>query len=139
MPRYNKSKYSANQSSQIRFNIMDALNELATFRGIDIKTMQTTAPYSIVLNSVTSQKMAQELKKMIDMGIVVKEVQKGKTVKYMLRARYNELYTQNKIEKKSYGFGDYRDNKPDDDPEVVEGVCEKIIAAALRPKYEPMW
>ena len=139
MPRYNKSKYSIEQSSKIRFNILEALNELATFKGIDIRTMQTTSPYSITLNEISCQKIAQELKKMIDVGMVVKEIQKGTTVKYMLRARYNELYAENKIKKNSYGYGDYRDEKEEDDPEVIEKTCAKIVAAALRPKYEPMW
>ena len=50
MPRYNKSKYTAEKSSEIRFNIIGALDELAINKGIDIKTMQTTEPYCFEWN-----------------------------------------------------------------------------------------
>ena len=139
MPRYNKSKYSAEKSSEIRFNIIGALDELAVSQGIDIKTMQTTAPYSFVLNGVTSQKISQELKKMIDTGLVVKEAARGQTMKYMLRAQYDALFKECKISIGRFGYGDYRDDKDEDDEEVFQSVCARIISSAVRPKYDPMW
>lgn len=139
MPRYSKSKYSAEKSSEIRFNIIGALDELAINQGIDIKTMQTTAPYSFVLNGTTSQKISQELKKMVDTGLVVKQAAKGQTMKYMLRAQYDALFKDKKVTIPRFGYGDYRDNKDADDEEISETVCAKLIASAVREKYEPMW
>lgn len=139
MPRYNKSKYSAEKSSEIRFNIISALDELAINQGIDIKTMQTTAPYSFVLNGVTSQKISQELKKMIDTGLVVKEAARGQTMKYMLRAQYEALFKEGKMSIGRFGYGDYRDDKDEDDEEVSQSVCARIVSSAVRPKYDPMW
>lgn len=138
MPRYKSSKYSAQQSSEIRFNIMGALDELAISSGIDIKTMQTTVPYSMVLNGVTSQKIAAELKKMIDIGMVVKSTAKGTTVKYMLKAQYDALFKENKTKLEPFGYSDYRDNQISDEEES-EKVCERIAASANRTRYEEMW
>lgn len=76
---------------EIADNVIDALKRLATFNGIDIKTMQTTYPWSAELGLLTSQKIARVLKNMIDIGLVIKEVCVGKTVKYMLRETYNSL------------------------------------------------
>ena len=131
MPRYNKSKYTAEKSSE--------LDELAINKGIDIKTMQTTEPYSFVLNGITSQKITQELKKMVDTGLVVKESARGQTMKYMLRAQYEALFKEGKVVLNRFGYGDYRDDKDEDDEEVSETVCARIIASAVREKHEPMW
>lgn len=139
MPRYNKSKYTAEKSSEIRFNIIGALDELAINKGIDIKTMQTTEPYSFVLNGITSQKITQELKKMVDTGLVVKESARGQTMKYMLRAQYEALFKEGEVVLNRFGYGDYRDDKDEDDEEVSETVCARIIASAVREKHEPMW
>ena len=140
MPRYSKSKYSAEKSSEIRCNIIGALDELAINQGIDIKTMQTTAPYSFVLNGVTSQKIVQELKKMVDIGLVVKEAARGKTMKYMLRSQYDALFKEGKITISRFGYGDYRDDKEEEnDEEVTESICARIISSAIRKKHEPMW
>lgn len=139
MPRYSKSKYSAEKSSEIRFNIIGALDELAVNKGIDIKTMQTTSPYSLVLNGITSQKISQELKKMVDSGLVVKQSARGQTMKYMLRAQYTALFEQGKITIEKFGYGDYRDNKEVSDEELSESVCARIVSAVTRKKYEFMW
>lgn len=142
MPHFGTPKYSTQKSSEIRYNVEMALQELATFTGIDIKKMQTTPPYSMVLNGITSQKISAELKKLIDLGIVVKEVAKGKTVKYMLKTTYDELFKQGKIEAKRFGYGDYRDNKKPEvpkktDEEISEEICKRI--ALHKKKYEDMW
>lgn len=134
-------RFSRQKESEIRFNILYAIQELATFSGVDIKTIQGTAPYSMVLSQITSQKIAAELKKLIDSGMVVKSVAKGKTVKYMLRSTYQELMSNGKIKNESFGYGDYRDIpkvkvEEEDESEVI---CERIKLAANRPKYEPMW
>lgn len=142
MPRYSKSsRYSVQEASEIRYNIMGALDELAIYSGIDIKTMQTTAPYSFVLNGVTSQKIAAELKKMIDIGLVVKETAKNKTVKYMLKSQYDALFEEGKVSIERFGYGDYRDNKKqeEEDEEKEEGVCARIAATAGRTRYSDMW
>lgn len=138
-----KSKYSKEQNSSIRYGIVAALQDLATFNGIDINTMQNTPPYSMELSKITSQKIAAELKKLIDLGMVVKEVEKGQRVKYMLRSTYNQLIDEGKIKKK-FGYGDYRDEKPPViSDELTKGeeaeICERINGAQCRIKYEPMW
>lgn len=138
---YRNSRYTEQMNSEIRFNILSAIEELAKFRGIDINTIKTTSPYSLVLNNVTSQKIAAEIKKLIDYGMVVKGVAKGKTVKYMLRSTYNELMKDGKINEKEFGYGDYRDvkkKKKDEDAES-EAICNRIAAASLKPKYADMW
>lgn len=138
---YRNSRYTEQMNSEIRFNILSAIEELAKFRGIDINTIKTTSPYSLVLNNVTSQKIAAEIKKLIDYGMVVKGVAKGKTVKYMLRSTYNELMKDGKINEKEFGYGDYRDvkkKKKDEDAES-EAICNRIAAASLKPKYTDMW
>lgn len=101
--------------------------------------MQTTEPYSFVLNGITSQKITQELKKMVDTGLVVKESARGQTMKYMLRAQYEALFKEGKVVLNRFGYGDYRDDKDEDDEEVSETVCARIIASAVREKHEPMW
>lgn len=126
MPRY-QSRYSKQEESSIRFSVLEALQELAKFNGIDINTIKTTNPYSLVLNGVTSQKIAVELRKLIDSGMVVKEVARGKTVKYMLRENYVALQEEGQISK-IYGYGDYRDNKVKDknDEEEINIICTRI-------------
>lgn len=138
---YRNSRYTEQMNSEIRFNILSAIEELAKFRGIDINTIKTTSPYSLVLNNVTSQKIAAEIKKLIDYGMVVKGVAKGKTVKYMLRSTYNELMKDGKIDKKEFGYGDYRDvkEKKEDEDAECEAICNRIAAASLKPKYADMW
>lgn len=136
MPRY-VSKYSEEKSSEIRYNIMGALDELAISSGIDISTMQRTSPYSFVLASIPSQKIAAELKKMIDMGLVVKSIAKGHTVKYMLRGQYDDLFKNGAITIEKFGYGDYRDNKEEEEEERL--ICARIAASSYRDKYEPMW
>lgn len=138
---YRNSRYTEQMNSEIRFNILSAIEELAKFRGIDINTIKTTSPYSLVLNNVTSQKIAAEIKKLIDYGMVVKGVAKGKTVKYMLRSTYNELMKDGKIDGKEFGYGDYRDvkKKKEDEDAECEAICNRIAAASLKPKYADMW
>lgn len=141
MPNYRSSRYSSQQSSEIRYSMMAAMQELATFTGIDIKTMQNTPPYSTVLNKVTSQKMASELKKLIDTGMVVKGVTRGKTVKYMLRDTYSKLIKDKGITNRSFGYGDYRDNQDEEEIEIElsERVCDRISLCATKNKYDEMW
>lgn len=131
------SKYTEQKNSTIRFNIIGALEELATFSGIDIYTIKTTSPYSIELEGITSQKIAVEMKKLIDYGMVVKETSKGKT-KYMLRSTYNDLIESGDIENGQFGYGDYRDHKPKDDYNEEE-MCRRISFSINRTKYEDMW
>ena len=126
-------KYSKETNSAIRFNIIGALQELANFNGVDINTIKTTSPYSYELNQVTSQKIAAELKKMIDLGLVVKGKTKGRTVKYMLRDRYELLIEDKKIDDKSYGYGDYRDDYDED------AVSNRILSTQNRKKYVDLW
>ena len=90
MPRYH-SKYTERQNSDIRFAVLFALENMAKNNGIDIKTMQTTPPYSLDLNGITSQKISHEIKKLIDSGMVVKGVVKGKAVRYMFPSTYEAL------------------------------------------------
>ena len=139
-----QSKYSKETNSSIRYSIIGALQDLATFNGIDINTMRNTAPYSIELSKVTSQKIAAELKKLIDLGMVVKEVARGKTVKYMLRSNYTSLVEEGEVKAGKFGYGDYRDEKPS--PVIEEFteeeerlLCERIDGAQCRVKYAPMW
>lgn len=138
--RRSSSKYSKQEESSIRFNILEALDELAKFNGIDINTIKTTNPYSLVLNGVTSQKIAVELRKLIDAGMVVKEATRGQTVRYMLRENYISLIEDGESEKK-YGYGDYRDNKVDDsydDEERINIICTRIESNPNRIEV-PMW
>lgn len=139
MPRY-KSKYSKQEESSIRFNILEALQELAKFNGIDINTIKTTNPYALVLNGITSQKIAVELKRLIDSGMVVKEIARGQTVRYMLRENYLTLQEEGKA-KKVYGYGDYRDNKVEEEEEEeqeINLICTRL-AANPNKVTEPMW
>lgn len=76
---------------------------------------------------------------MVDTGLVVKESARGQTMKYMLRAQYEALFKEGKVVLNRFGYGDYRDDKDEDDEEVSETVCARIIASAVREKYEPMW
>lgn len=149
MAHFGTPKYNAQKSSEIRYNIEMALLELATFSGVDIKKIQTTPPYAMVLNNITSQKIAAELKKLVDMGIVVKEVARGKTVKYMLKSTYDELFKAGKIQTKQFGYCDYRDNQKaeilgdkeddedEDNVEMDEAVLKKL--QLFNKKYEYMW
>lgn len=103
---YKKSKYSEQKNSSIRCQIVAALEELAINRGISIKEIKTTYPYSAELGNLTSQKISVELNKLIDSGIVVKSnVTKG-AMKYMLKERYDVIMDED-FEK--FGYGDYRD------------------------------
>lgn len=135
----NKSKTNAQKESAIRFNILAALQEMATFNGIDIQKIKTTEPYSFELNGLTSQKIASELKKLIDYGLVVKEVARGQTVKYMLRDTYEKLLKDNRKDIKKFGYGDYRDDVEKMGAEESEKTCQRISFAANRPKYQEMW
>lgn len=140
--RYHNSKYSAQRESEIRYNILAAIQELATFNGVDIATIKETSPYSIALSGVTPQKIAAELKKLVDCGMVVKGVVRGKTVKYMLRGTYNDLIESGKINNREFGYGDYRDDRPskEDEEEYNEKlVYKRIKNSASRPKYQDMW
>lgn len=140
--RYTAGKYSKQKEGEIRYNILAALQELATFNGVDIGTIKETPPYSLALNGVTPQKIAAEMKKFIDNGMVVKGTIRGKTVKYMLRQTYNDLLEEGKISSKEFGYGDYRDNQPKveyDEEEESDAVCERIRLSATRNKYEEMW
>lgn len=142
--RYTAGKYSKQRESEIRYNILAALQELATFNGIDINTIKETPPYSLALNGVTTQKMAAELKKLIDNGMVVKGTVRGRTVKYMLRQTYKDLIEDGKLNAREFGYGDYRDIpkvevEEDDDEAVSEAICERIRLCATRNKYEEMW
>ena len=135
-------KYSKQRESEIRYNILAALQEMATFNGIDINTIKETAPYCFALEGVTSQKMAAELKKLIESGMVVKGTVRGKTVKYMLRQTYKDLIEEGKLNPREFGYGDYRDNQPKveyDEEEESEKVCDRIMLSANRNKYEEMW
>lgn len=135
----NKSKTNAQKESAIRFNILAALQEMATFNGIDIQKIKTTEPYSFELNGLTSQKIASELKKLIDYGLVVKEVARGQTVKYMLRDTYEKLLKDNRKDIKKFGYGDYRDDVESMEAAESEKICQRISCAANRPKYQEMW
>ena len=138
MPRY-QSKYSKQEESSIRFNILEALQELAKFNGIDINTIKTTNPYALVLNGVTSQKVAAELKKLIDAGMVVKEIVRGKTVRYMLRESYLALQKEGKVEK-AYGYGDYRDKKvEEEEEEIASSIIGARLEAYPNKVFEYMW
>lgn len=134
MPRY-KSKYSEQKNSEIRYNLLGALHDLTKFNGIDMKTIQSTSPYSLVLNNITSQKLTVEINKLIDYGMVVKGSAKGKTVKYMLRDYYEDLQKTNVIKPEKLGYGDYRDEKENEE----ETLIKRIKAASLRNRYEDMW
>ena len=103
------SKYDERQNSTIRCNVVAALEELAVQRGIDIKTMKETQPYAIELGQFSSQKIASEIKKLVDCGMVVKSTPTKGTMKYMLRDKYEEMMSQNNVNSK-YGYGDYRDS-----------------------------
>lgn len=142
--RYTASKYSKQKESEIRYNILAALQELAKFSGIDINTIKETPPYSFALSGVTSQKMAHELKKLIEAGMVVKGTIKGRTVKYMLRQTYLDLIEDGRLDAREFGYGDYRDNKPkveydEEDEKESEEICERIRLSATRNRYEEMW
>lgn len=103
------SKYDERQNSTIRCNVVAALEELAVQRGIDIKTMKETQPYAIELGQFSSQKIASEIKKLVDCGMVVKSTPTKGTMKYMLRDKYDEMMLKNS-ESSKYGYGDYRDS-----------------------------
>lgn len=140
---YRKSSYSEQKNSAIRFNIMGALGELAKFSGVDINTIKTTSPYSYELSNVTSQKIAAEMKKLIDYGMVVKGATKGQTVKYMLRSTYTELMNEGKLKPKEFGYGDYRDlqKEAEEEKELKESeeVCRRLISSQYKKKYPDMW
>lgn len=142
MPRYH-SKYTERQNSDIRFAVLFALENMAKNNGIDIKTMQTTPPYSLDLNGITSQKISHEIKKLIDSGMVVKGVVKGKPVRYMLRSTYESLVENRQILPQEFGYGDYRDevmqeNYNDNNDYNEEEVCNRIMRYSA-PKVKEMW
>lgn len=147
--RYSTKKYSKEKEGEIRCSIFSALQDLATFNGIDINTMKETPPYSLDLQGVTTQKIAAELKKMIEHGIVVKGVVRGRTVKYMLRQTYEDLVSKGELSPKDFGYGDYRDNRPkveyeDDDDDYDDydednDVCIRIMSSSDRTMYTEMW
>lgn len=143
--RYTTGKYSKQKESEIRYNILAALQELATFNGIDINTIKETSPYCFALSGVTSQKIAQELKKLIESGMVVKGTVRGRTVKYMLRQTYLDLIDEGRLDAREFGYGDYRDNQPklqydeEENEEESEEICERIRLTITRNRYEEMW
>ena len=145
--RYTAGKYSKQKESEIRFNIITALQKLATFNGVDINTIKETYPYSMSLQGVTTQKIAAEMKKLIDGGLVVKGIVRGRTVKYMLRETYKELIKDGKIDCKEFGYGDYRDNlkyeedmtEEEREEKESEEVCRRIQLSGSRKKYKEMW
>lgn len=136
-----KSKYSEQQSSEIRCNIIGALSELATFSGIDINTIKSTAPYSLVLGGITSQKISVELNKLVDSGMVVKGHARGKTMKFMLKTVYDEQENKGDTGIHKMGYGDYRDNIMEEptEEEISAWSCERIQASADRTMYTEMW
>ncbi|MCM1217335.1 MAG: hypothetical protein NC548_22805 [Lachnospiraceae bacterium] len=141
MPRY-ISKYSKESSSEIRYNIIGALDELAVSSGVDIKTIQSTAPYSFVLSEVPWQKIMVELKKMIDAGLVVKGVTRGQSVKYMLKSQYDALFDKGILTLQKFGYGDYRDHQKSEEEqeeERVRTVCARFAASAGRKRYPEEW
>lgn len=142
--RYTAGKYSKQKEGEIRYNILAALQELATFNGVDIGTIKETPPYSLALNGVTSQKIAAEMKKFIDNGMVVKGTVRGKTVKYMLRQTYLDLdlVEKGQLDSRKFGYGDYRDNKlkveyDGEEEDIV--IDERYDAVVNRTRYEEMW
>lgn len=140
--RYSAGKYSKQKESEIRYNILAALQELATFSGIDINTIKETPPYSFALEGVTTQKIAAELKKLIEYRMVVKGTVRGRTVKYMLKETYDKLIEEGKMSSKEFGYGDYRDNQPKveyDEEEESDKVCNRIMLSVNRNRYEEMW
>lgn len=141
-------RYTKQQESEIRFNILSALQEMAQFNGIDINTIKSTPPYSFLLSEITSQKIAAELRKLIDSGMVVKGVVRGKPVRYMLRQTYIDLVKGGDLDKKEFGYGDYRDSQVDASKpqelekmteEESETVCNRILLSAARTQYKEMW
>lgn len=140
--RYSAGKYSKQKESEIRYNILAALQELATFSGIDINTIKETPPYSLALEGVTTQKIAAELKKLIEYRMVVKGTVRGRTVKYMLKETYDKLTEEGKMSSKEFGYGDYRDNQPKveyNEEEESDKVCNRIMLSVNRNRYEEMW
>ena len=96
----------------------------------------------MAFNGVTTQKIAAELKKLIDNGMVVKGVVRGKTVKYMLRQTYLDLVEKGQLNSREFGYGDYRDNKPKveyDGEEEDIVIDERYDAVVNRTRYEEMW
>lgn len=147
---WRSSKYSKAQSEKIHWTIFGALNELATFKGVDMNTMKTTPPYSLNLANVSTQKMAAELKKMIDMGIAVKSTGKGGTRKYMLRTKYNELMKEGKLDPEEFGYGDYRDAQQRAAEATAEEILDELteeeeeeicrrLSLSSGTKYTPDW
>lgn len=136
--KYTTKRYSEQKENEIRCSIIAALKELANFNGIDINTIKTTAPYSLSLCTVTSQKMASELKKLIDEGIVVKEAAKGHTVKYMLKQTYQNLINDKKFSDPKVVHKDYLDKNFLTEEENKK-ICFKIKLSSERIKYDEMW
>lgn len=147
---WRSSKYSKSQSEKIHWTIFGALNELATFNGVDMNTMKTTPPYSFNLANVSTQKMAAELKKMIDMGVVVKSTGKSGTRKYMLRSKYNELMKGGKLDPEEFGYGDYRDAQQRAAEQAAQEITDELteeeeeeicrrLSLSSGPKYTPDW
>ena len=140
---WRSSKYSKDATQRIHTTILAALGELGKFNGVDMATMKSTSPYSFNLANVSTQKMAAELKKMIDLGLVVKSVAKsGENRKYMLRSNYDELMQGSPEKASKFGYGDYRDHKELEEPEEEpfyneEAVCRRI--AKCECKYNPEW
>lgn len=119
-------EYKPEINREIQANILAGLDELATYNGVSIRQLTTTAPYSICLSQVTSQKIMWELKKMVDMGLVVRS-DLGNPVKYMLTQQYNEL----KKGSKASPFSSLE--------ETDETICERILATKTRKKYKFDW
>lgn len=141
---YTKSKYSEKDNSKIRYTIMSALQELAKFNGADINKIKTSAPYSFVLGEVTTQKISVELNKMVSLGLVVKGVAKGKTVKYMLKGVFDNLVADGKLDPEEFGYGDYRDKgkRERENRERKEEERQELIRRIERNHsraLSPMW
>jgi uncharacterized protein YejL (UPF0352 family) len=68
MPGYRKSsKYSSEKNGEIRSRLIDVLNN--NQESMSMKEMQAQ---DMILNSLTTQKMARELNYLVDMGVVQK-------------------------------------------------------------------
>ena len=129
------SRYSAETSSLIRFNVMQAIEELAQFNGVDIETIKTSEPYCITLSSVTSQKIAQEIKKLVDSGMVVRS-NKTSPMRYMAKERHERLVKDGYTLTEKYGFGDYRDSADFKVFSKVEDEPQDVFEAKVTARFE---
>lgn len=148
------AKYTATKNATIQQNVMAAIQELAHYNGVDIQTIKDTTPYSIALQGVTTQKIASTIKKMIDIGVLVKGSRPNHTMKYMMRSRYEQLLKDGYTPEEKYGYLDYRD-RPEykvaqeelrQEREESEELSEeefnelaKQLRMMKKPKHKPEW